>query len=164
MDKETPPKTLFARIRNTMFRMVGLTTEPLVVAVPKNVAQRELNERASALILELSHQLFDLVPGAEPDWSEAFYRFRCQESGSSSAACCTCASGTKRIDTATGPEAFVAMDEKAESLIKLFGKSHGVLLLRVAADARYKVEFDWEDFDRWPITVDGAISGVPAAF
>ncbi len=56
------------------------------------------------------------------------------------------------------------MGEKAEALIKLFGKSHGVLLLRVATDARYKVDFDWDDFERWAIADDGRISGVPEAY
>ena len=73
-------------------------------------------------------------------------------------------SAPKRIDTAPGPEALQGMDEKAAALIKLFGKSYGVLLLRVAADARYKVDFDWDDFERWPIATDGSISGVPEAY
>ncbi len=147
-----------------MFRMVGLTTEPLIVPISKTEAQRSLNERASSLILELSHQLFDLVPQVEAEWHEAFYRFQCESTGSSSSAGCNGSEGPKRIDTATGPEALQGMDEKAAALIKLFGKSYGVLLLRVAADARYKVDFDWDDFERWPIATDGSISGVPEAY
>ncbi len=147
-----------------MFRMVGLTTEPLIVPISKTVARRSLNERASSLILELSHQLFDLAPQVEPNWSEAFYRFQCEAGGSSAAACCIGSTGARRIDTPTGPEAFQGMGEKAEALIKLFGKSHGVLLLRVATDARYKVDFDWDDFERWAIADDGRISGVPEAY
>ncbi|GEM_PF-4557858 len=150
-----------------MFRMVGLTTEPLVVAVPKDVAQRELNQRASALILEMSHLLFDLAPQADKDWRDAFYRFQCNDSGKASSAGCSGSAGPRRIDIAAGPQALHAMntmDEKAEALIKLFGKTHGVLLLRVAADARYKVDFDWDDFERWPVADDGSISGVPAAY
>ncbi len=147
-----------------MFRIVGLTTEPLVVPVSKTEAQRSLNERASASILELSHQLFDLAPQVDADWHEAYYRFQCEAGGTSCAAGCTGSAGAKRIDTAVGPEAFQDMNEKAEALIKLFGKSHGVLLLRVAADARYKVDFDWDDFERWPIASDGSISGVPEAY
>jgi len=163
MSQETPPN-IFMRIRNFMFRMVGLTTEPLIVPISKTEAQRRLNERASSLILELSHQLYDMVPQVEPDWREAFYRFQCEEKGSSSSASCTGSAGARRIDTAVGPDAFQGMDDKAAALIKLFGKSHGVLLLRVAADARYKVDFDWDDFERWPIATDGGISGVPAAY
>jgi hypothetical protein len=156
MSNDNPPKNLFMRIRNLMFRMVGLTTEPLIVAIPKDVAQRELNERASKLILELSHQLFDLVPQADPAWKKAYFRFQCEATGNTSAACCRGDGGPKRISSAL-PE----MDEKAEALVKLFGKSQGVLLLIVGADASYKLDFDWDDPGRWPIAADGSISGLP---
>ncbi|MBV8634585.1 MAG: hypothetical protein JO002_08860 [Burkholderiaceae bacterium] len=143
-----------------MFRMVGLTTEPLVVAVPKNVAQRELNERASALILSLSEELFALVPHMQPDWSKAYYRFCCAADGNSSAASCK-GGASKAVDPAANPEFFCSMDEKADTLIKLFGKTQGVLLLIIGADASYKVDFDWDDLGRWPIAADGTISGLP---
>jgi hypothetical protein len=160
MSNETPPKTIFMRVRNFMFRMVGLTTEPLIVAVPKNVAQRELNERASALILELSQELFAQVPQTMPDWSKAYYRFCLAAEGKSAAASCRGAS-TKAIEAATHAAFFQDMEDKAETLIKLFGKPQGVLLLIIGADASYKVDFDWDDLGRWPIAADGSISGLP---
>jgi hypothetical protein len=159
MARETPPGDapgLLMRIRNFLFRMVGLTTEPLIVPPSKAQAQRSVNERASGLILELSHALFDLAPQGDAAWRKAYYRFQCNTAGNASAVCCRSDAGPRRIGTAP-PD----MDEKAEALIKLFGKSQGVLLLIVSADANYKVDFDWDDFGRWPVGADGAISGLP---
>ena len=162
MSNDTPPKNLFMRFRNFMFRMVGLTTEPLVVAVPKNVAQRELNEKASALVLELSQQLFAQVPQALPEWNKAYYRF-CQSADGNSASASCRGNGTKPIDPVAHADFFREMDDKAAALIKLLGKPQGVLLVIIGADASYKVDFDWEDLGRWPIAADGSISGLPQA-
>lgn len=167
MDKETPPDSgqgWFMRVRNAMFRMVGLTTEPLIVPISKMTAQRELNERASALILELSHRLFELVPHIQPGWNKAYYRFRYSGEGNASnasAASCTDGKHAKPVDAAQA-DFFREMDGKAAELIKLFGKPQGVLLLIIHADATYKADFDWGDLERWPIAADGGISGLPA--
>ncbi|HEX7642813.1 MAG TPA: hypothetical protein VF472_11460 [Burkholderiaceae bacterium] len=161
MSNETPPKNLFMRIRNFMFRMVGLTTEPLVVAIPKNVAQRELNERASATILELSQELFALVPQLAADWDKGYYRYCCAADGNTAAASCRSGTGHVPVDAAAHPDFFRSMDEKAGVLIRLFGKSQGVLLLIVGADASYKVDFDWEDLGRWQIADDGNVADLP---
>src|SRR5215469_16755715 len=109
MSNDTPPKSLFMRIRNFMFRMVGLTTEPLVVAVPKNVAQRELNERASATILDLSQELFAVVPQVASEWDKAYYRYCRTAEGNSAAASCRSDAGPKSVDAAEHADFFHSM-------------------------------------------------------
>lgn len=55
---------------------------------------------------------------------------------------------------------FETANGRARSLLHTFGETQGVALLTVDAAFDYKIDFDWNDLDRWKITkVDGA-SGI----
>ncbi|HSI18469.1 MAG TPA: hypothetical protein VK980_11905 [Sphingomonas sp.] len=121
-----------------------------------------MDASATAAIEEIAKDFIRCLHRVAPDFERAFFRFKLEPEAYGSNASYISGAAILLVDPFENSAFFENANERVRSLLHTFGKTRAVALLTVDASFDYKIDFDWNDLDRWRITkVDGA-SGIPA--
>ncbi len=123
-----------------------------------------MNQQASVAVVELAKRLFQLVQQLEPGWLRVFFRFSAVDDQYGSTASYVVGSKAVLIDAIRNSPFYRAMNSQCLELFRLLDKEGGVLLLAAASDFKYEIKFDFEDMDRWKISLMDGGTGIPADY
>jgi hypothetical protein len=120
-----------------------------------------MDEKASAVVIELAARLVELMGQLEPKWSKAFFRY-CQDGSSSRA------NGSYVVDqnalllnTIKNSSFFASMNADSQRLLQIMSKDRAVFLLTVDSGMSFDVKFEFENMERWIITKLNGGTGIP---
>lgn len=120
-----------------------------------------MEDKKTALIVELVKQLTDLVHSIEPKWQNAYFRFSFQEIGSRTTGSYRAGDAIWLISSIKFHEQITGLSERAKKIIVLLEKERAVLLMILDSAFDYEVKFEYTNMDRWQISkLDGG-TGFP---
>lgn len=116
-----------------------------------------MNDTASALIVELAGDYIGFLSELEPRWCKAYCRLYINESHSRAQASYEFDTRVELVSAVTWPDFYDRMLGYGAKLFAALEQKRGVMLLTVDLDYNYKVDFEWDNLNRWEITkMDGA--------
>ena len=121
-----------------------------------------MKENETDLIIELAKVFLETVQDLDPSFERAFFRFHVEERMHESCASYTTPSNVFIIDALTHDEFFDTMDEISVQLLNEMKKTRGLLLLTIDRNFDYDVQFEYDDMDKWRISLTDGGTGVPA--
>ncbi|HTV48319.1 MAG TPA: hypothetical protein VMG59_07740 [Phycisphaerae bacterium] len=123
-----------------------------------------INNESSEIAINLAQEFIEFMHGLEPEWSSAFFRFSSEPDNYGSSASYVSNTKVTLIESFKNSTFFRNMNKKGRDLLKLLNKNQGVILLSVSRDQKYKIDFEFDNLNRWKISKLNGGTGVPEGF
>ena len=119
------------------------------------------NDKSTVLIVEIVKQFLTLVRAIDSNWKEGYLRFSLRGSSTQIKLSYKTDFDVFIVDSLQHKELVHSIHQQGKDLLASFQKSSGLFLLKIESNLQYKIDFEYENIDRWPISqVDGA-TGIP---
>lgn len=121
-----------------------------------------MKEHETDLIVQLAKRFIEEMQDLEPAFGRAFFRFQAENRMHSSCASYTTASDVFIVNALMQDEFFDEMDELSVLLLSEMGKNPALILLTIDKDFDYEIQFEYENMNRWEISLADGGTAVPA--
>jgi hypothetical protein len=122
-----------------------------------------VDDERAGLVIELAKEFMEFVRRTDPSWRKGYYRLQSEPfQFESSASWVTEGEKVTLVDAIKNGGFFDSMDKKGRQLLKLLGKDTGVFVLVIDSSFEYKIDFEYEDLNRWRISKLKGGTGIPA--
>jgi hypothetical protein len=121
-----------------------------------------MDDASASATIEMAKDFIHCLQSAAPTFDRAFYRFRSEPSMYGSNASYVVGAEVHLLDPFGNSTFFEHINERARNLLQKLDKERGVILLTVNSTFDYKINFEWNDLERWKITKIDGVSGIPA--
>ncbi|WPO97587.1 hypothetical protein SFA35_12990 [Pseudomonas sp. HR96] len=121
-----------------------------------------MNQKASAVVIELAKKLIDVSSQRNNDWEAAYYRFSFDKLQIDSTALYSVRGEGFFFDGFKCVGFYEDMEALSISLVKEVDKNKGLFLLVVRSDFTYEIKFEWTDLGKWKISKEDGQSGIPS--
>ncbi|MBP1202856.1 hypothetical protein JOD97_000870 [Duganella sp. 1411] len=120
-----------------------------------------MKNRQTDLITELTKRFIDEIQKLEPAFVQAFFRFYSEERMYESCSSYTTVSDVHIISALMQDEFFDEMNNICVELLTGMDKNPALLLLTIDKDLDYEIKFEYEDMEKWRISLADGGTGTP---
>ena len=121
-----------------------------------------MNDDTTAFVVEIAKTFIAMLQVTAPKWEKGFFRFKSEDDNYGSNASYVIGNEAFLVGALRNGVFFDRANRIGRNLIESFGRTRGMFLLIAENNFDYKIEFEWDDLDRWEITkLDGG-TGIPA--
>ena len=120
-----------------------------------------MDKTSSEIVVELVNNFTEFMFELDPKWKKAYYRFNIDENHYGSSSSYEDSENIEIIGTIKNSEFFRKMNKISEKLFLTLKEKKGVFLLTVDSSLSYKIDFDWDNQNRWEISKIDGKSGRP---
>lgn len=120
-----------------------------------------MKERERDLIIRLAKRLIEEIQELEPAFVQAFFRFHSEERMYESCSSYTTESDVFIVSALMQDEFFNEMNNICVELLTGMNKNPALLLLTIDKDLDYEIKFEYEDMEKWRISLTDGGTGTP---
>jgi hypothetical protein len=121
----------------------------------------DIHDKASPFVVELAKLFMGHIRRTYPKFEKAFFRFNCEPSHYGSKVSIIAGPNAEIMDPIKNTNFFEGMNDIAFKLMQALERSQGVLLLTISPNSEYRIDFEWENMNRWMITKLNGGTGIP---
>lgn len=119
---------------------------------------------ATPILIDILQSFISVLREIDPHWQKGYLRFVSCDSSVEAKGSYAHFLGVNIIDVRKHKAFFHSLPDKVDVFFNALEKKEGLVLLVVDSSLEYKVNFEFEDMNKWKITkMDGA-SGIPEGF
>lgn len=118
----------------------------------------------SEIVIDLAKRFILEMQISSASWEHGFFRFEADGLKMGASASYQDKDGVFILGALRKKDFFDEMNLKGERLFQEIGKDKGVFILRVDSNFDYKIDFDFENSNRWKITKIDGNSGIPEGY
>ena len=118
-------------------------------------------EKQSEIVIDLAKEFIGTMQATNQKWKRAFFRFQLDSLKLGSIASYESENSTSLIDPFEQNSFYATMNNFGENLIRLLDKEQGVFLLTINSDFDYKIDYYFENMERWGISKMNGRTGIP---
>jgi hypothetical protein len=120
-----------------------------------------MNENRAELVVDISKRFMDLLRQLDPRWKAGYLRFEMDSMRQGCTASYDIGSDVLLIAAAENAAFFDHIGKQGRKFLHNLGKAKGVFLLVVDSSCKYNFYFEFEDLERWTISISGGSTGRP---
>lgn len=120
-----------------------------------------MKERETDLIIQLAKRFIEEIQELEPAFVQAFFRFHSEERMYESCSSYTTESDVFIVSALMQDEFFDEMNNICVELLTEMDKNPALLLLTIDKDLDYEIKFEYEDMEKWRISLADGGTGTP---
>ncbi len=118
----------------------------------------------SPLVIAVAQQFVILLRKINRQWEKGYFRFRKDDSVVEANGSYCVGSDVELINSVKYSVYLVDLRNKGEELLQAMGSENGVFVLVVTSSLDYEIKFEYENMDRWRITLLDNGTGLPKDF
>jgi len=118
-------------------------------------------DASTPLVIDLAKSLINLMQQVDPAWEEAWLRVAIGDLVSESKGSYSKTGTVTILDVMAHKEFFHPTMQRGKELLLAMNRSSGLFLVTVYSNFEYKIDFEYENFNRWKISKLGGGSGKP---
>lgn len=120
-----------------------------------------MKQRESDLLVQMAQCFIEQVQQLDPEFVKAYFRFYKDNSMHESCASYQASSEVFIVSAFTLDEFFDQMDNLCVELLTEMKRDIALLLLTVDNDLKYEVKFEYDDMEKWRISLLEGGKGIP---
>lgn len=120
-----------------------------------------MKDKETDLIIQLAKNFIEEIITLEPKFERAFYRFYVEDHMHESCSSYTVPNDVFIVSALDQHEFFDLMDDICLKIMQEMEKSPVLLLLTIDKSFDYKIQFEYENMEKWNISLMDGGTGIP---